>query len=115
VRVKSPFVAFEFSEPEPDVAVVPVRSYVTAHPADAYLLVEVNDSSSAKDSQLKARIYAEAGVPEYRIVDVFTRTVMACTEPTPNGYAQRTLRGPDGEVAPARFPNARLRIAELLE
>src|SRR5450631_1217800 len=40
VRPQLPFAALEFSEPEPDLAVVPLGDYDTEHPAQAHLVIE---------------------------------------------------------------------------
>lgn len=63
------------SAPEPDLAVVPRRSYRGGHPDVAHLVVEVAGSSLAKDRGPKARIYAAAGIPEYWIVNLEDRQV----------------------------------------
>ncbi len=115
VRVQMPFAASDVSEPEPDVAVVPFQSYARAHPSEAYLLVEVCDSSSAKDHELKARLYAAAGVPEYWVVDVASREVTAYAEPTSNGYGATRSYGPSARIAPQRFADVVIAIGELFE
>ena len=74
------------SEPEPDVAVVrgPIRRYATSHPRpdDAALVVEVADSTLARDRTLKARLYARAAVPIYWIVNIPDRQIEVYTDPT---------------------------------
>src|SRR5688572_1840129 len=49
VRVQGAFAASDDSEPEPDVAVIPPRDYDDAHPTEAWLIIEVADTSLAKD------------------------------------------------------------------
>src|SRR3954468_3813768 len=49
VRCQSSFAAHELSEPEPDFAVVPRADYDTDHPSQAYLIIEVAESSLATD------------------------------------------------------------------
>lgn len=74
------------SQPEPDIAVVRgrPRDYFDRHPGpgDMALVVEVADSSLARDRNLKARIYAAAGVPVYWIVNLTDRRVEVFTEPS---------------------------------
>jgi len=70
IRVQSPFAALDESEPEPDIAVVPLGDYDTAHPNVAHWIVEVADSSVERDRGLKLGIYAGCGVPEYWIVNL---------------------------------------------
>src|SRR5688572_29364106 len=71
VRIQLAFAASEYSEPEPDVAVVSRdEPRTTDHPAHATLLIEVAASSLRFDRGTKAALYARAGVPEYWVVDV---------------------------------------------
>jgi Uma2 family endonuclease len=75
VRIQQPFVAWDESEPEPDVAVVPARSYASGHPAEAFLVIEVAETSLDYDRKTKAPLYAASAVTEYWIVDVASRCV----------------------------------------
>jgi Uma2 family endonuclease len=84
IRVQSA-VTLSDSEPEPDLVVVrgTSRSYVTNHPgpADVGLIIEIADSSLAKDRE-KARIYARAGLPQYWIVNLIDRQVEVHSAPS---------------------------------
>src|ERR1043165_617725 len=53
VRIQQPLLATDESEPEPDVAVVPLGDYTATHPDRALLVIEVADSSLRKDRLLK--------------------------------------------------------------
>jgi Uma2 family endonuclease len=72
-RVQAP-VEVAGHQPEPDVAVVRERAdnYCSQHPTvdDTGLLVEVADSSLTRDQWDKASLYAEAGVPQYWVVNL---------------------------------------------
>jgi len=57
------------------VAVVPSRSYASGHPAGAFLVIEVAETSLDYDRETKAPLYAASGVMEYWIVDVAARRV----------------------------------------
>ncbi len=73
VSVQSGVVLADDTEPEPDVTVLRRRSVPykerEAHTEDVLLLIEVADSSLAYDRSTKLRLYAEAGIPEYWVVD----------------------------------------------
>ena len=75
------------SEPEPDVAAVVSRAdfYTSSHPkpADVSLVVEVADDSLTKGRTVKQRIYAEAGILEYWIVNLRARQLERYTQPRP--------------------------------
>jgi len=62
VRTRMPLALDLYSEPEPDVAVVPgsPRDYRDAHPTTALLVVEVADSTEAYDRDQKGSLYARA-------------------------------------------------------
>lgn len=87
----------EESEPEPDVSVVRGRpeDYPDRHPGPrkVALLVEVADATVDRDRGLKKRLYAQAGIPVYWIVNLQDRHVEVYTDPTgpaPNpDYHQR--------------------------
>ena len=106
------------SMPEPDLMVVrgPVDTYAerSVWPTDVELLVEVSDSSIAFDRQTKARLYSDAGVPEYWIVDLAKRQVELHRQPAARiGYRSITYVGVDESVTPLRA-SAAIPVTSLL-
>lgn len=83
VRVQMPLALAPRSEPEPDVAVVvgTPRDYRSEHPQSASLVVEVSDTTLAYDRETKAPLYAQAGIPEYWIVNLLDRQVEVFQNP----------------------------------
>jgi Uma2 family endonuclease len=63
------------SEPEPDFAIVQNRddNYLSSHPkpTDVFLVMEVSDSSLAYDQDVKIPLYAQAGITDYWIFNLF--------------------------------------------
>jgi len=120
IRVQLPLALGEWSEPEPDVAVVAgqPRDSHNSHPSTAALVVEVADSSLRLDRRLKASVYAEAGLPEYWIVNLVDRAVEIHREPFLEGdrFAYRSVRiaRPGDIVAPLAAPDARIPVTDLL-
>lgn len=113
VRVQQPFAASDESEPEPDIALVPPGRYAKAHPARAFLIIEVAQTSLDYDRETKAPLYADTGVPEYRIVDVTGRVLEVHDEVRDGRYQRvRSFTG-DATLAPAAFPDAGLRVSDL--
>jgi Uma2 family endonuclease len=113
VRVQGPFAASDDSEPEPDLAVYPLRSYTREHPSQALLVIEVADSSLSIDRKIKAPLYARAGVPEYWIVDVEGQAIEVHTSPREGRY-QSEVRLVVGERAAATaFPDVQVDLATL--
>ena len=92
VRVQNPISLDDFSEPEPDLTVAKRREghYKNAHPRpdDILFLIEVSDSSLAKDRQVKLPLYAAAGIAETWIVNLEEACVEVYTEPSADGYAK---------------------------
>lgn len=86
LRVQSAFAASDGSQPEPDLALVEKRDYRGRHPDRARLIIEVADSSLERDRSIKARIYAQSGVPEYWVVDVVGARVLVFRTPGRDGY-----------------------------
>ena len=68
VRVQSPIVLDDFSEPQPDVSLLKFREdfYRDAHPRpeDVLLVIEVADTTVEYDRHVKIPMYARAGIPE---------------------------------------------------
>lgn len=113
VRPQLPFAADDSSEPEPDLAVARKDPTRREHPSEVLLLIEVAHSSLHIDRGLKRTIYAEAGVPEYWIVDVNNATVEVHTTPANGRYTNvQTLR--DGDVLrPTLLPEVSIRVADI--
>ena len=114
VKAHSPFAAGEYSQPEPDVAAYPPRTYGGAHPDNAFLIIEVADSSLRKDRGLKSEIYAEAGVPEYWIVDLVHGTVEVRSAPADGHYTRTVTHGRGDSIALVSFPDIVLAAADFL-
>jgi Uma2 family endonuclease len=85
VRVQSAITTAD-SEPEPDLVVVrgSARTRRDHHPGpqDLALLVEVADSTLARDRGEKARLYARASVVCYWIINLMDRQIEVYTDPT---------------------------------
>jgi Uma2 family endonuclease len=83
LRVQSA-ITLSDSEPEPDFAIVRGSSadYEGRHPfaADVGIVIEVAETSLARDRHDKARIYANAGIPVYWIVNVIDRQIEVYTQ-----------------------------------
>jgi Uma2 family endonuclease len=115
IRPQCSFIAGETSQPEPDLAVVRIpRNRSDPHPSTAFLIIEVAQTSLAKDRGVKARLYAAAGVTEYWIVDLPSRAIEVRTQPMDSAYTQcRTARIGDAIVLVA-FPDVEIQVADVL-
>jgi Uma2 family endonuclease len=104
VRIQQPITTAD-SEPEPDVIIASGSnadySERNPTPAEIHVLVEVADSSLKKDQTVKLKLYAEANIQEYWIVNLIDRRVEVYAQPrggkTP-GYKQHKDYGLNDEV-----------------
>jgi Uma2 family endonuclease len=105
------------SMPQPDIALLRRRSYIRRgtgpSTADMMLVVEVADTSLRYDRLVKQRLYAEAGVPEYWIVDVNGEGLEVYREPGPGGYRQVQRVPREGTIAPLAFADVVLAVADI--
>lgn len=86
VSVQGPLQVDDISEPEPDLAILPLPRYRgVGKTGDALLVIEVAESSLRFDLGEKARRYAAAGYPEYWVIDCVARVLIRHTEPSPDG------------------------------
>jgi Uma2 family endonuclease len=114
LEIQSSFAASEDSEPEPDVAVVPLGDYLDAPPNQAFLIIEVAQSSLADDRGWKATLYASCGVPEYWIVNLVDDVIEVYREPGADGYARVTRHGREGELRVPGFEDVVVRVGAVL-
>jgi Uma2 family endonuclease len=118
VRVQGPIRLDDYSEPEPDVALLRARRdyYADGHPGpgDVLLVVEVADSSAAYDTGPKALLYAVAGIPEVWILDLTLGEVQVCRSPGGNGYGEVGPLRPGAQLVPLAFPELRIDVDDLL-
>lgn len=119
VRVPSSLAAQGNSEPEPDVSVTvkPRREYVHGKipPGSEFrLVVEVSDTTLWRDKGQKARLYAEAGVAEYWIVNLAGRTLIVHRNPVEGEYRSVQTYDDTQSVAPQAAPEHPIAIAEML-
>ncbi len=118
VREEKPVhLAFD-SELVPDVTVARgARADYSHHhpgPEDAVLLVEVADTSTAKDLGEKAQLYARAGIIDYWVVLVNEAEVVRHRQSLPGGYQGVVRLAGADTLSPLAMPQARWTINELL-
>ena len=113
VRVQSPLVAVDESEPEPDLAIVPLGDYRSAHPESASLVIEVAVSSGKKDRLVKAPLYACSGFTEYWLVDVPAGCIEVFRGPSTDGYRVTTRHGAGETIHVEAFPDVSVRIDDV--
>jgi Uma2 family endonuclease len=119
VREAKPITLPNDSEPEPDIAVVkPLGDlYKTErHPqvGDVFWVIEYANTSLEKDLQLKDKIYANAGIPEYWVVNLKARELIVLRTPIAGEYQSRQVMT-SGALCPVSFPDVSLEVLRLLQ
>ena len=81
VRVQGSVRLNDYREPQPDLVLLRPQPdfYASAlpGPTDILLIVEIAESSVEYDRDVKGRMYADSGVPEYWLVDL-SENVLSC-------------------------------------
>jgi Uma2 family endonuclease len=113
VRVQCSLLAEFESQPQPDLAVVPVRSYQREHPEGALLVIEISWSSLRKDRAIKLPLYAASGVLEYWIVNVPEQRIEVYTDSDGERYRSEQSFGLGETLAPRAFPDVAIAVADV--
>jgi Uma2 family endonuclease len=103
VRQDKPVRVHRFYEPLPDFAVVqgdPYTAYEDRHPgpADVAFLIEISDSTLAKDRREKLVNYAKGGIGVYWIVNLIDRQVEVYILRRRGGYGKPRIFKPGQSV-----------------
>lgn len=118
VSTQDPIRLDNFSEPEPDLAIVKgtILDYAEHHPVpeDIYLVIEVADTTLKQDCEVKDKLYARANISEYWVVDIKNRQVRIFRDPTPTGYGSQLILTETHAVSPLAFPEIVLSIGSIL-
>jgi Uma2 family endonuclease len=107
------------SEPEPDIAILAALPYRRLNrapePAEVYAMIELADSSLAKDTRTKRRLYARFGLADYLVVDLNADILLHFSSPAGDDYPEpRTLRRGD-RFALAALPEIELEAERFLD
>ena len=117
VAVQDPIALDEYSEPEPDFALLKSRAdfYKSAHPRpeDVLLIVEVADTSLRYDRETKIPLYARNGIPEVWLVDLVSLRIEVFLAPGVGGYGTIRLHELLKPLAPAALPEAVIDVSDL--
>lgn len=117
VREAHPITLANNSEPEPDIAIVRNRPtlYRDRHPdpEDIFWLIEIANSTLAKDLGMKKDLYADAGIAEYWVLNLQTLTLVVFRNLTNTSYLS-TTSFTTGMISPLAFPDLSIDIQQLL-
>jgi Uma2 family endonuclease len=119
IRFENPLALPDEYDPQPDIVVVRASDddYEEEHPRseDALLVVEVANSSLRYDRHVKAQRYAEAGIPEYWLVDLRRNQIDIHTDPVAGGYREVHPYGPGDSWSSPALGGARVSVDAILK
>jgi Uma2 family endonuclease len=117
IRSAKPITLPNDSEPEPDIAIVERlgREYLEHHPypQNIFWLIEYSDSTLEKDLDLKTKVYAEVGIPEYWVVNLRKRQVVVFRDPEDSDYLSKFTIS-EGTINPSAFPEISISVASIV-
>lgn len=118
VRTQDPIQLNDWSEPEPDLMIVrgTVLDYADRHPgpSDIELVVEVADSTLKSDCEIKDKLYAQAGIADYWVLDLKKRQLHIFRNHTPTGYTSHLILTEPNQISPLSFPTLTLSLTTIL-
>lgn len=107
------------NEPQPDFAILAPGDWEAAArypaPDEIYALIELSDSSLAKDTGPKLRIYGRFGIPNYLVVDLAANILVHSTEPYELGYRRSDRLAHGDTFRLARLPDIALDASSFLQ
>ncbi len=116
VGAQGPLAVDDISEPEPDFTILPTGvDYMRVLPDEAFLVIEVSNSSLRFDLGEKARRYAMAGYPEYWVLDVQARIVHVHRDPLADGTWGSVVPHGSGRLVATAVPQITLDLDTLLD
>jgi Uma2 family endonuclease len=118
ISTQDPIQLNDFSEPEPDLAIVrgTLLDYADRHPEpkDLALVVEVADSTLKYDCDVKDKLYAQSGIEDYWVLDVKNRNLHVFRNPTSTGYTSHLILTPPNSISPLSFLNQSVSLLDIL-
>lgn len=116
VSIQNPVRLNEYSEPQPDAALIHERDYRESLPTpeDVLLLIEVSDTTLAYDRGTKLSRYAEAGIPELWIVNLPGERIEHHTGPSGDLYRHNTLARRGETIESAALSGLSVRVDDVL-
>ena len=114
VRLQDPIQLDNYSEPEPDIAVVHPDDgfYADRHPGPdkVYLIIEVADTTIRQDLGSKADLYAAAGIQDYWVFNVGMQQLHVFREPSPDGYQRQLILSAQQSIEMLAFPDCQIAV-----
>lgn len=118
VAAQNPVWLNNYSEPQPDIALLKLRDdvYTESHPTpeDTLVAVEVSDSTLEGDRQVKLPKYAQAGVPEFWLVDLVNNRIEVHALPNEGVYQEVRIILRHQNIISRALPQLKLKASDIL-
>ncbi len=95
------------SEHEPDIVATSSLVLEDYGQSEPLLVVEVSETSLAYGLNAKAELYADAGVPEYWVVNLVDRELVVFRSPREGAYRDWTAFQPGDQITPETWADVR--------
>jgi len=118
VRTRGSIVLDDYSEPEPDIALLRRRDdfylEVDATAEAVLLIVEVADTSEAYDRRTRVPLYVRVRIPEVWLADLNAGRVTIYRDPGPSGYATTRDARRGETISPLAFPDLIIAVEDVV-
>ena len=118
IRVQSPVRVDEYTEFQPDVMLLERHDdYYSSgppRPEHVFLMMEVSNTSTQYDRNVKVPIYARAGIQEVWLIDIQAGLLEVFSQPSQEGYASIQTLGSGDSVSPSAFPDIALIVDDII-
>src|SRR5262245_32811403 len=118
LRVQSPILLNDYSEPQPDLTLLKPRAdfYASGHPtpADVLIVIEVSDSTVESDRRAKIPTYALAGIPESWLIDLVEDRIEVHSNPYNGIYQEVRIIQRGQKVVSNSIPQLKLKADDIL-
>ena len=115
-RNQNPIRLNNYSEPEPDLALVNFKEnfYHDNHPTgnEVYVVIEVSDATLEKDRTIKAPLYANANIPEYWIVNLVDQQIEIYRQPKKGEYHFKQIISEKDQLIQVNSPSINLKYQD---
>jgi Uma2 family endonuclease len=118
ISVQDPIRLDDYSEPEPDIALLKVRNdfYAQELPSaeDVLLIIEVADTSVEYDKTVKLPLYGKGGIPEAWLANIREDRVEVYTQLVSGIYQKVRIARRGESLSPEALPKLVLTVEEIL-
>jgi len=118
IAVQNPVFLDNYSEPQPDIALLRPRSdfYAAEHPQvkDILLLVEVANTTLEIDRNIKIPLYAASGIPEVWLVNTRNHSLETYRQPLGDTYQEVQTLTPGTNVTLLSLPKVEIRVEHIV-